>query len=313
MAAFTYGVSQFAPCRDRDACEKVRGIRRDDITTHPNPDVAIRVVRDEDIAAMRIEDIFGRIKASDDEDKRLVMILPQPHPQYIKVAELINQHRVSCRNLYTFNMDEWADEDGNVAPETYPNGFMYAMLNNFYSRIDDDLRPPREQIHGINNANLQCYGKMMEDLGGVDLCDGGIGWSGHVAFIEPNAPEFAADSVEEWKQLGARLVTLTPFTLAQTALDPDFGMSGDWSNIPPKAATIGPAEILAARLRNSWNHFTIADTDVSWQRFSVRLAAHGPIGPHCPASLLQVGPTHFFISEKIAQDIRPNRDLSFYS
>jgi 6-phosphogluconolactonase/glucosamine-6-phosphate isomerase/deaminase len=313
MAAFTYGISEFAPCRDREVCERVRRIGREDMTSHPNPDVRIQVVAENDIAAMRIQDIFGRIKASDDEDKRLVMILPQPHPQYIKVAELINTHRVNCRNLYTFNMDEWADEDGNVAPDTYPNGFMYAMLNNFYARIDEDLRPPREQIQGLNNDNLDCYDKMMEDLGGVDLCDGGIGWSGHVAFIEPGAPEFAADTVDEWKQLGPRLVTLTPFTLAQTALDPDFGMSGDWSNIPPKAVTIGPAQIVGARLRNSWNHFTLAGTDVSWQRFTVRLAAHGPIGPHCPASLLQHGPTNFYISEKIAQDIQPNRELSFYS
>ena len=202
MPEFRYGVSRFAPCGDRDVCEEIRGIDRADICRHPNPDFHIRVVKEEEIASMRIRDIFGRIKASDDEDKRLVMILPQPHPQYVKVAELINRHRVNCRNLYTFNMDEWADEDGNVAPETYPNGFMYAMLNNFYSRIDEDLRPPLEQIQGINNDNLDDYGKMMEDLGGVDLCDGGIGWSGHVAFVEPGAPEFAAAGLEEWKALG---------------------------------------------------------------------------------------------------------------
>ncbi len=147
----------------------------------------------------------------------------------------------------------------------------------------------------------------------VDLCDGGIGWSGHVAFVEPGAPEFAAASLEEWKALGPRLVTLTPFTIAQACLDPDFGMSGDWANIPPKAATIGPAQVLGARLRNSWNHFTLGDTNVSWQRFTVRLAAHGPVGPHCPASILQEGPTHLYISEKIAQNIEADRELSFYS
>jgi glucosamine-6-phosphate deaminase len=305
MSEFTYGVSRFAPFHDREVCEKVRNIDRADIAKHPNPDFHIHVVKDEEIASLRINDIFNRIKASDEEDKRLVMILPQPHPQYVKVAELINRDRVNCRNLYTFNMDEWADEDGNVAPETYPKGFMYAMLHNFFLRIDEDLRPPREQIQGINNENLDAYGKMMEDLGGVDVCDGGIGWSGHVAFVEPGAPEFAADSLEEWKSLGSRIVTLTPFTIAQSSLHPHFGMSGDWANIPPKAATIGPAEVLGARLRNSWNHFTLAGTNVSWQQFTVRLAAHGPIGPHCPASILQEGPTNMYISEKVARNIEP--------
>ena len=313
MSEFTYGISQFAPFWDREVCEKIRSIDRAAICKHPNPDFHIHVVDDDEIASLRIQDLFGRIKASDEEDKRLVMILPQPHPQYAQVADLINQHRVNCRNLYTFNMDEWADEDGNIAPETYANGFMYAMLHNFYYRVEEDLRPPLEQIQGINNKNLGHYSKMMEDLGGVDLCDGGIGWSGHVAFIEPGAREFLAGSVEEWKALGPRIVTLTPFTIAQSCLDPDFGMSGDWANVPPKAATIGPAQVLGARLRNSWNHFTLGSTEVSWQRFTVRLAAHGPVGPHCPASILQGGPTHLYLSEKIAQNIEPNRGLSFYS
>lgn len=313
MSIFDYGVSQFAPFRDKDVCARIRSITREEIANHPNPDFHIQVVKDDEIAALRINDIFGRIKASDDEDKRLVMILPQPHPQYIKVAELINKHRVNCRNLFTFNMDEWADEAGNVAPETYPNGFMYAMLNNFYYLLDEDLRPPLSQIQGINNRNLNDYAQMMDDLGGVDLCDGGIGWSGHVAFIEPGSPEFSAPTLDEWKEMGPRIVTLTPFTLAQTALDPDFGMSGDWSNIPPKAATIGPAQIIKARQRNSWNHFTLAGTDVSWQRFTVRLAAHGPITPDCPASLLQLGPTNMYISEAVAQNIESNHEVSFYA
>ena len=37
------------------------------------------------------------------------------------------------------------------------------------------------------------------------------------------------------------------------------------------------AEVLGARLRNSWNHFTLGSTNISWQRFTVRLAAHGPV------------------------------------
>ncbi len=39
-----------------------------------------------------------------------------------------------------------------------------------------------------------------------------------VAFIEPDAPEFAAGSMEEWKQMGPRIVTLSPFTIAQNSL-----------------------------------------------------------------------------------------------
>jgi glucosamine-6-phosphate deaminase len=309
---FEYTPSSAVPFRDRAACDRVRAITRETITNHPNPDLSIEVLPDADIAFMRIHDIFFRIKRSDDEDSRLVLILPQPHPQYRKVAWLINRFRVDCRNLYTFNMDEWADEDGKVAPETWPNGFMYAQLNNFYGLIDEDLRPPLDHIHGLNNRNIGSYGAMMEDLGGVDVCYGGIGWSGHIAFVDPGAPEFSGD-LDEFVGMGARIVTLNPFTLAQSSLDPDFGMSGDWSWIPPKAATIGPKEVLSARLRSSWNSFTIDSTSVSWQRFSVRLALHGPVTPEVPASILQLGRTEAHLSESIAATIASAHDISWYA
>ena len=195
------------------------------------------MVKDSDFTFLRVEDIFLRIKKASEEGKRLVLILPQQDPMLSRVAYLINKFRVNCKNLYTFNMDEWADEDGNIAPETYPNGFMYAMKHNFYYKLDKDLRPPEDQIVGLTNKNLKDYEKMIEDLGGADVCYGGIGWSGHIAFIEPGSKEFEG-SLEEWKEMGPRIVTLSPFTIAQSCLDPDFGMSGDWSAIPPRAATI---------------------------------------------------------------------------
>ena len=311
MENFKYGISEWAPFKDETVCERVRKIKKEDIIKHSNTDLKINVVKDSDFAFMRVWDIFYRIKKASDEGKRLVLILPQPHPQYSKVAYLINKFRVNCKNLYTFNMDEWADEDGNIAPETYPNGFMYAMKHNFYYKLDKDLRPPEDQIVGLTNKNLKDYEKMIEDLGGADVCYGGIGWSGHIAFIEPGSKEFEG-SLEEWKEMGPRIVTLSPFTIAQSCLDPDFGMSGDWSAIPPRAATIGPKQVISARLRSSWNPFTIGATSVSWQRFTVRLALHGPVTPLVPASILQVLRTDFYISETIAQDIEPERELSWY-
>jgi glucosamine-6-phosphate deaminase len=309
---FRYGVSKWAPFQDRDVAERVRNIKKEDLTKHSNPDFNIEIVKDDEYAFRRVYDIFSRIKQSDDEDKRLVLILPQPHPQYIKVAYLINKFQVNCRNLYTFNMDEWADEDGNTAPETWPKGFMYAMKNNFYKNIEEHLRPPEDHIKGPTSENINDYGKMMEELGGVDVCYGGIGWSGHIAFVEPGSPEFEG-TFEEWKEMGTRIVTLSPFTIAQSCLDADFGMSGDWSWIPPKAATIGPKEILGARLRSSWNSFRVGGTDISWQRFSVRFAAHGPITNKVPSTILQIGPTEMYISETVAQDIAPDPSRSFYA
>ncbi len=312
MQDFKFSISQWAPFRDEEVCERVRNIKRKDIEKHSNPNLSIKILKDTDISFMNAWDIFNRIKQSSEENKKLVLILPQPHPLYSKVAYLINKFNINCKNLWTFNMDEWADEDGNIAPETYRNGFLYAMKHNFYYQIEEKLRPPENQIIGPTNKNFKDYEKMIDDLGGADVCYGGIGWSGHLAFIEPGSPEFKANSLEEWKEMGPRIVTLSPFTIAQSSLDPDFGMSGDWSAIPPKAATIGPRQILQAKLRCSWNSFTISQTLVSWQRFTVRLALFGPVTPDIPASMLQLAPSNFYMSESIAKDIEPSFEHSWY-
>ena len=311
--SFSYGINQWAPFRDRAACDRVRAITRKEFCRHPNPTLKIEVLKDDELAFRRIWYLFNLIKQSWEEKKSLVLILPNPHPQYVKVAWLINKFRVNCKYLHIFNMDEWADEDGNPAPEDWPNGFMFGMLDYFYNRIDAELRPPRNQIQGPNRKNMKDYGRMIEDAGGADLCDGGIGWSGHVAFIDPRCPEFDTEDLEEFKAMGTRVMTLNPFTVAQSCLDADFGMSGDWSWIPPRGITIGPAEILAARLRTSFNSFTLGTSQISWQRFSVRLAAHGPVTPHVPASILQIGPTELYVTESIAADISAHREVSWYS
>jgi glucosamine-6-phosphate deaminase len=312
MTDFQFGISKWAPFQDREVCKRVGRIKREDICAPSSPNLKIEVVPDDQISFRRVSDIFQRIKIAAEENRRLVLILPNPHPQYLKVAHLINTFQVDCRNLYIFNMDEWADQDGNTAPETWPNGLMYGMLNYFYYKLDEKLRPPREQIQGPAKQNINDFSGMIEDAGGVDVCYGGIGWSGHLAFIEPDAPEFKAE-LEEWKQMGPRIVTLSPFTIAQSCLDADYGMSGNWAWVPPRAATIGPAQILSSRLRSSWNSFTISGTSVSWQRFTVRLAAHGPVTPRVPASMLQLAPSELYLSESIAGDIESHRELSWYS
>ena len=311
MKKFEYGISKWIAFQDKNTCRRVLKIKKEDLAKHSNPDFKINIIKDSNFTFQYILDIFNRIKKSSEEGKRLVLILPQPNPQYSKVAKLINKFRINCKNLWTFNMDEWADDDGNTAPETWQYSFMSAMNSNFYYQIDKDLRPPRKQVLGPNNKNCNDYGKMIEDLGGADVCYGGIGWSGHLAFIEPGSKEFEG-SFEEWKKMGTRIVTISPFTLAQSSLDPDFGMSGNWSAIPPKAITIGPAEIFSAKLRSSWNCFTIAGTDVSWQRFIIRLAAHAPVNQFIPASILQITRSDLFISDTIAKEIVTSTEFNWY-
>ena len=103
---------------------------------------------------------------------------------------------------------------------------------------DPELRPPAEQIHFPTTEQIGDYSARIEDLGGADVCYGGIGWCGHIAFWESHLGfEFEGD-LEAYKQAGARLVELHPMTIMQNALH-SFG--GDWSWVPPKAEHDRPA------------------------------------------------------------------------
>jgi len=312
LEGFEYSMARWLPFRDAAACKQVRAIKKADLTKHPNPDLKIQIVPDAEFPFRLVLEIFSRIKEASDDGRRLVLILPQPEPLYARVAYLINKFRVNCRNLYTFNMDEYADEDGNIAPETWPNSFLHNMKKNFYSRLDADLRPPEHQITGPTNQNFGGYGRMIEDLGGADICYGGIGWSGHLAFIEPGSEAYPPTDLQQWKKLGPRIVELTPITTLQGVLGPEFGGSGDWSWYPPKAATIGPAQIVGAKLRSSWNGFRVGNSHISWQRFIVRLAAHGPVTPLVPASILQTLPSQLYVAETVAEDIVPAAEFNWY-
>ncbi len=305
MSDFTFDPSPCVPFRDRQVIDRCRAITRQEIEKHPNPDFRIRVIGDDEAGTLWVADMIRRLKESSERGEKLVMILPNPAPIYREVAHYINQLRIDCSRLHVFAMDEYADQDGRIAPETWKFGFTHAMKRYFFHRIDPALRPPEGQFVGFTDANVKDYSRMIADLGGADICYSGPGWTGHLAFIEPDAPELDLP-LERWRRKGAGIVTLSPFTIAQNSLHGSFGMSGDLTAVPPKAATIGPADVIGARHRFEMATLGIHGTSTSWQRLIARLCYHGPVTPKLPTSILQTLRTDVYISENIAADIVPD-------
>jgi glucosamine-6-phosphate deaminase len=299
--AFDYDLSPFIAFRDRAACARVRAIPRERLTEHPNPQFRISTIDDaREFYTRFAADLVGRIRAASEEDRPFVAILPVgPMPQYEIAAEMINAERLSLRHVHTFNMDEYANEDGVTAPPSWPGSFQRAMFAGFFDRIDRELRPPEAQIHFPTREAIGDYSARLDALGGADVCYGGIGWSGHIAFWEPQfGAEFGGD-LEAFKAAGARLVELHPMTVMQNALH-SFG--SDWSWVPPKANTIGPRDVLGARHRSFWLDGDLGG-GVSWQRFIARLVAHGPVNEFVPGSVLQTARTDYTILGSVADDV----------
>jgi glucosamine-6-phosphate deaminase len=299
---FRYGMAAFLPFRDMEACARVRAITREHLAEHANPDFRIRVIDDAaDFYLAFAQDLVSRIGSARQAGSQFVAILPcGPMPQYKLAAELINRQELSLAHVHTFNMDEYANEDGVTAPRDWPGSFQRAMWENFFSLVRADLRPHPENVHFPSSGNITSYSAEIEALGGADVCYGGIGWSGHMAFWEPQlGTEFQGD-LEAYKRAGARIVELNPMTILQNALH-SFG--SDWSWVPPKAATIGPREILGARHRSFWLDGDLGG-GVSWQRFIARLVAHGPVNEFVPGSLLQTERTDYVLLGSVANNVQ---------
>ena len=196
-----------------DELERIRNIRRDEMEYENENGFSVKVVLDPTLHM--VQDMFYRILMSDIEDRPFSMICPNQWPAaYSSVANMLNRFNISARNVHAFAMDEWADEDGNVAPLTYGAGLGYSFLNHFYYRIREDLRPPLDHWHIHTNENSAdgVYSQIIDDItgGGADVVYSATGWPGHTAFIDPGSPEFAAGSLEEFCSLGSRIVTEVP-------------------------------------------------------------------------------------------------------
>ena len=305
---FDFKCADYVPFKDRELCEKLRlmsGTELEKREAWHHPEFNIKVMMNPH--PVLIATLFSRLKAASEAGKKFTMILGNPEPDtYIPLAQLINYFQVDCRNVHIFAMDEWADELGRIAPETYEAGFAHSMLKYFVYQIDPKLRMPLENVHYPTTENIGYYSKMITEVGegGADICSSSPGWTGHMAFIDP-VPEFFPQAtgeagIEEWLNMEARLVKLHPLTVAQNSLHGVFGQSGYIQAVPPCAATIGPVDVKNARERIEVHALMTNGTFSSWQRMTSRLVLHGPVTPEVPSSMLQLMKTQVLVSDELA-------------
>jgi 6-phosphogluconolactonase/glucosamine-6-phosphate isomerase/deaminase len=306
MKTFDFAPANWIPFRDKKELARVRAIKREDITKHPNPDLRISVYRDEEFELVMLTDMFRRILHSDQYDEKVVMIMPNPCTTYRKLAYMINQCNVDCRNVKFYMMDEWADEEGNIAPLSYKAGFGNAFMRFCVTQIDEKLRMPEENVVYFTNENVGHYSKLLEDEGEADIVYSGPGWPGHLAFIDP-VEEWYCDTIDEYIRQSAKVAPLHPMTILQNSMHGSFGCSGDVANVPPKGAMIGPRDAMKAKNVLDMHGITVCDTRVSWQRMMSRLCVHGPVCQEIPASVLQLrkSGTEIVFSENAAATIEP--------
>lgn len=302
---FKFTPADFCPVKDRELLARLAAMTPEEIEKHPNPDVRIKILAN--AGSVVLAQKFQGIKDAFEQNKKFSTIFGNPNPNsHMPLAELINLYRIDCKNCVFVTMDEWADEDGNIAPETYQAGFTYSFMKYFIHKIDPDLRPLPENVIYPTTQNMGHFSDLIDEKtdGGIDLFTSGPGWAGHIAFIDP-CPEYTqVEDMDAYLQQPAKIVTLHPLTIAQNSLHGVFGCSGNVGNVPPKAATIGPRDVLHAKTRIECHGLTTMGTFSSWQRMTSRLITHGPVSPMVPGSIYQVLPSTIYLSPSIAEPIQ---------
>lgn len=296
---FKFAPAEWLPLQDREMLDRVCQM---DICDHQgrqyeNPDFEVKVVYD--VHNYFTTDLFQRIRMSDVEDKKLVMILPSPeNAVFISLAENLNKFRISCRNVHVFFLYEYANEKGEVAPWQSPYSRSGHFMRYFYERLDAELRMPLEQIHFWTRDNVESYSDQIAAEGGADVAYTALSWSGGIGAID--AETYPAETMEEFLQMGSRYVTLSLETSAHDSLRGMFGCSGDIGNVPPCAVTVGPKDLAAAKERIDVEYLSACGGSPSLQKIPLKMSLFGPISPQNPGSMMRLYPGTCYVAESVA-------------
>lgn len=243
-----------------------------------------------DMALTMLEEIV----AHNAKKEKTVMIVPVgPTQQYPILAEMVNRLNVSLKNVHFFNMDEYMWDFATVIEEGDPMSFHGRMQREFYDRIKPELVMPKSQRHFPEPGKEAEYDQMIEELGGVDLCLGGLGINGHVAFNEAAEPEDSI-SADEFAALSTRVLPITRETRTINA----YGYQrGDLQGMPQWCITIGMRQIIEAR------KIYIA-LNRPWQTGPFRHALYDKEQGQLPATLLRRNKNLFYcMTESIAEGV----------
>lgn len=247
--------------------------------------VGVRIVDNAQILYQEMaRSIADVIIANNKENKKTKIILPVgPTPQYDILKQIINSEKINLENLWIFFMDEYLDWECRAVPESHPMSFAGYMKKNLFDLIDRSLGLKREQIIFPNPADLDYNDKKIEELGGVDVCYGGLGYHGHIAFNEPYDTYYRRMTIDKFLASKTRIIDLNSDTFVINSL---CGIGGNCYDLPPKAVTLGMKPIIEAKRIEIY----CDGGDLNWQLASLRLALMHPPTLDRPGTLLQLHP-----------------------
>lgn len=243
-----------------------------------SPKIPLIVMEDNAAVFQSIaQEMADEIERKNKAGETTVFICPVgPVGQYPYFVDIVNKENISLKDVWFINMDEYLTDDKQWISKEHRLSFRGFMDRTVYTKIRPELVMPEEQRVFPDPNNLTYIPELIEKLGGVDICFGGIGINGHVAFNE------ASDTLspEEFLAQKTRVLEISKETRAVNSIG---DLNGALDDMPHYCITIGINEISHAR-KIRLGCFR------DWHRSVVRHAAYGEKTAHFPVSLLQGHP-----------------------
>ena len=248
-------------------------------------------------------EIANEIKKANERNQKIAFILPVgPMGMYKWAVYFLKEWNVNCKNVWCFNMDEWADADGNTI--TGEASFQNAMETAFYNPLGE-LTVPKEHRNFATKENLPTYPEKIAELkkdGAKLVLVYGIGRMCHIAFWEPQfGSEFSSDAewIEQPYRIGAKL---HPLTIEQNAIT---SFKSRTSLVPCRANTIGPGLMFKA-------DYAIGGADgafnrgMQWQGMSLWMTLRYGTTRFITSSFIPTIPGKLFFVKELAGPLVPD-------
>ena len=252
------------------------------LENHPELKTPFRLSKDSDeMGWIMARELVDEIESHNRLGEPTRAIIPcGPSCWYQPFTTLVNQERVSLKNLVVFHMDECLDWQGRELPRNHPYSFRGVMESVFYNPIDEELSVPEANRIWLKPDNLDEVAEKINQAP-IDITYGGWGQDGHIPYNQARLYPFIPITLVDLRNSTIRIQDNNLDTIIALA-QRSFGMA--YQFVPPMSVTLGVRECLSAKKVRLFS-----DTG-AWKQTALRVALFSSVTAEYPITLLQEHP-----------------------
>jgi len=253
-----------------------------ELPNHPERRVPFRIVPDAAaLGELMAADFAADIDLANCEGRPYHAIVPcGPKEWYAPFARIVNDRRISLKNVVIFHMDENLDYNCNPLHEDDPSNFQTYMREHFYGPVDPELAVlPENRNYLLPWTYREIAARIAKT--DIDYTLGGWGQDGHLAFNQARRSPYSYATLEDTRNSTAHIRENNPDTILALS---QRGFGAAWQFVPPMCITLGAKECLKAK------KIRVYSATGAWKQTALRVALFSPPTPEYPMTLLQEHP-----------------------